>query len=115
MFGLDYLISPYEKDKFLTDQFGKKAILIPGDEDKFENLFPWEDINHLVEFGQLVNKSSRMIFEKNELHPSQFLRKSHWINEGATYVLNHLQEKDPVIDRYARILSAELNSSINIP
>lgn len=114
MFGLDYLISPYEKDKFLSDQFGKKAILIPGAENKFENLFTWDDINHLVEFGQTVNSSARLVYEKNDLGPNQFPRQSHWINEGATYVINHLQTKDPVIDRYARTLSAELNTSVNI-
>lgn len=114
MFGLDYLISPHAKDKFLSDQFGKKAILIPGDEPKFENLFTWDDINHLVEFGQVSGKSARLVYEKNDLGPNQFPRQGHWINEGATYVINHLQAKDPVIDRYARILGAELNSSINI-
>lgn len=114
MFGLDYLISPYEKEKFLTNQFGKKAMLIPGDEDKFENLFTWDDINHLVEFGQRVNHSARLVYEKNDLGPNQFPRQSHWINEGATYVINHLQTKDPVIDRYARILSAEINTTVNI-
>jgi len=114
MFGLDYILSPYEKDRFLSDQFGKKGILIPGDDNKFENLFTWEDINHLVEFGQIDNHSARLVLEKNDLGPSQFKRQSHWINEGATYVINHLQKKDPVIDQFARILSAELNSTINI-
>ena len=114
MFGLDYLISPNNKDAFLSDQHGKKAILIPGDEAKFANLFTWEDINHLVEFGQTENKSARLVFEKNDLGPGQFFRQSHWINTGATYVINHLQKKDPVLARFARILSAELNTSINI-
>ena len=114
MFGLDYILSPYQKDNFLSDQFGKKAILIPGKEDKFDNLFTWDDINHLVEFGQTENRSARLVFEKNDLGPGQFPRQGHWINEGATYVINHLQRKDPVIDQFARILSAELNATINI-
>ena len=114
MFGLDYLISPYSSEAFLADYYGKKALLFKGSADKFTDLFGWEDVNYLIPYTSWNNRSALMVMDKNALDPSQFDRLGYWINKGATYVINHLQTKDPIIDDFARSLSAELNTTVNI-
>ena len=114
MFGIDYLLSPYNFNDFIANQWGKKAIHIPGEESKFQGLLDWEDINYLVRYSIQGGRSTRLVKEKNALSENEFSRFNQQIMEGATYVINHLQEKHANVDNFTRILSAELNTFINV-
>ena len=114
MYGIDYLISPVEFEHFRQHHFGKKALLIPGDKSKFSDLLGWDEINQLARYSPLGRNSAKLTMDKVQLPPEEIQNFNHWIKEGATFTINHLQTKDPVIDKFSRILSAQLNSSVNI-
>lgn len=114
MFGIDYLLSPYNFTDFFNDQLGKKAILIPGDDNKFKDLLSWEDIDYFQRYTPQGNNSTRLIFDKNPLANQAFSQFNKCIMEGATFVVNHLQTKHPNTDQFVRLLSAELNTRINV-
>lgn len=114
MLGLEYLINPHTVADFIQDQYGKKAILIPGDEEKFAGLFDWDAVNYLSRYSSPSYGSQRLVMDKQSLPEQEFKNFSHWINRGATFVINHLQTKHPPLDEFARVLGGELNTPINI-
>lgn len=45
---------PYSLDQFLSENWAKREILIPGEyPGKFQELFSWEKFNHLLNFHEL--------------------------------------------------------------
>ena len=114
MFGLAYLISPHKTERFLSDQFGYRALVIAGEADKFSELFGWGEINRSISYGSTYFTPDRLIMDQKDLGRSGFAQLGHWIDEGATYVINSLQNRDPVIDQFTRILSGELNQQVSV-
>lgn len=114
MFGIDYLISPVDFEHFREHHYGKKALLIPGAKDKFADFFGWDEINHLSRYSPLQGKSTKLVLDKQHLSLDRIEDFNHWVRKGATFAINHLQTKDPVVDKFSRILGAQLNTPVNI-
>lgn len=50
---LERLLAPHEECSFLEDILGQSALYVPGTSGKFQHLFSWATLNHLLEFGGL--------------------------------------------------------------
>jgi ribosomal protein L16 Arg81 hydroxylase len=114
MFGIDYILAPHRLEDFLATFWGQRALHIPGDAGKFDGLFGWEDINHLLTHGRLAPPAISLVLEKRTLPPQALSQVDHWLAEGATLVLNQIQELDAVVDRFASALASDLNVTVGV-
>lgn len=58
MLGLTHLLSPLSVDDFLQTYKGKRAAYIEGSKDKFQGLYDWEDVNHVINKSRLHSTSA---------------------------------------------------------
>lgn len=114
MFGLEHIIAPISTDDFLESYWGEKALYIPGAADKFQNLFGWDDINHILNHGRPSFEGIRLVYEKQSLPQETLQSLPEWLTKGATLIVNALNQIDPVVGRFASMLSRDLNTHVNI-
>ena len=114
MFGVDYLLAPYGVEDYLAKTWGQRAVHIRGEADKFGELFGWQDINHLLSHGRLAYPAVSLVLEKKTLASEALAQLDHWLAQGATLVLNQIQELDPVVDRFASALANDLNTGVGV-
>lgn len=114
MFGLDQILSPLPVDTFMSDYLGKKALHIPGPPEKFAGLYGWSEINNTVNNARKTFEGLRLVHETKPLAHEEMRRMSHWLTKGATLVINHIQDIDPIADQLAASLSGDMNSAVNI-
>lgn len=114
MFGIEHIIRPISVDDLLNNYLGKKALYIPGWADKFPDIFGWEQVNDQINFSRPSRESIRLIYEKQPLDNSQLANLAEWMVKGATLVIQHVQQIDPVVSRFSTRLGKDLNSGINV-
>jgi len=114
MFGLEYILRPVSTEEFLDQYKGKKALHITGEESKFENLYGWEDINHVVNKSRPSYEGMLLVHETNSLPRHELQNLSNWLAKGATLVINSVQTIDPIAEQFGEILANDMNSSVNI-
>lgn len=113
MFGLGGMLAPHPVEAFLRESFGRKALYQHGTPGKFENLFSWEDINHLLNTTS-PRGSIKLVYDRKTLESSQLANLAHWLNEGATLVIDWLQTIDEFVYRFAQELARDMNTPVNI-
>lgn len=113
MFGLRDLLAPYPVETFLDENLGKKAFYQPGPADKFEGLFSWQDLNHLLNTARPPN-SIKLVYQKQSLPRAYLGNLAHWLNEGATLVIDWLQLADEFVFRFCHELARDVNAPVNI-
>lgn len=114
MFGIDYILAPHSLEDFLATFWGQRAVHIKGEADKFGELFGWQDINHLLSHGRLTHPAVSLVLEKKTLPANALAQVEHWLAQGATLVLNQIQELDPIVDRFASALANDLNTGVGV-
>ena len=114
MFGLDYLLYNISVEQFRNEYRGKKALVIPGDENRFADMFGWDDINHLSKYTRSNYDGLKLVYEKQGLAPTELTRLDHWLHKGATLICNNVNDIDPVVGRFCSTLEKDLNTAINI-
>ena len=113
MFGLDNLIAPFDSEEFIREYWGKKALLIPGDDDKFKDLYSWDTVNDLL-FSSRKFDGIRLLYEKKERPLRSFKNLEDWLDKGATLVINNVNKIEPVVAKFQDALEYELNRHVNI-
>jgi len=113
MYGLAGILAPLPVEQFLSNNLGKKALYLPGPADKFEDLFGWDDINHLLNTAS-PQRSIKLLYNKKPLDRSQLANLSHWLDEGATLVIDWLQTLDEFVYRFSQQLALDFNTVVNI-
>ena len=113
MFGLNGILAPISASDFLRDYYGIKAFYLEGEAEKFKDLFSWDDINHLLNTARPPN-TVKLVYEKKPLLPSQLANLSHWLNEGATLIIDSLQAQDEFVFRFSEELARDINAAVNI-
>jgi ribosomal protein L16 Arg81 hydroxylase len=113
MFGLKYLLSPVRLDEFWDTCWGVKALHVPGDPEKFPDLFGWEALRGLLNEGQTGPDSIRLVHDKKPIPPQEAVHVSKWLKQGATLIVDHLHRSDPVVGRLTDALARELNTVVN--
>ena len=127
------VVSPLSTDAFLAEVLHRRFELMPGPDDRFEGLFGWDDVNHLIRHGRLEPPLIRLVRNGDPVSPGRYSvqrrrkyageaayreiipqRLETQLREGATLVLSHLTECCPVLQRFARGLERELDTAVNI-
>jgi len=114
MFGLAQIVAPLGVDEFLDKYWGRRAVLIPGDQSKFAELFGWTEVNNYLNAARKSYDGMRLVYDKKPLGPEQFARVDHWLSEGATLVINSANQIDPVVGSFASMLARDLNTHVNV-
>ena len=114
MFGLEYLISPLSMDEFLSKYWGKRAVLIPGNDEKFKNMFGWNEVNHFLDDSRSSHDGLRLIYEKNPLPHEELNRVDQWLEKGASLGINSISAVDAVMKKFSSMLARDLNTGVNI-
>lgn len=114
MLGLDYLLSPVTMDDFVENHHGRRALLIRGDADRFHDLFGWDDVNHYTNFGVRSYPQIKLAHETKSLGAEALAQVDYWLREGATLIINNVQTRDAVVERFVRALGRELNTRVNV-
>lgn len=114
MFGLAALIAPMSVDEFISDYHGQRAVYIPGDTDKFKELYDWDDINHFLNHGRPSLEGARLVHEKQGLPSTELANIAEWLTRGATLVINSVDQIDPIVAHLAAELGRDLNRHVNV-
>ena len=114
MFGLQHLISPIFNSEFIENYWGKRAVYIPGNDEKFHDLFGWDDINEQINYSDYSASRFKLILDKQQLHSDALREIRRWLTQGATLVSNSVQRYDPVLEHFASALGKDLNTIVNI-
>ncbi len=114
MFGLADIISPLGLDIFMRDYAYKRGVYIPGPPEKFQHLFGWKEVTDHINSCRPSFEGVKLVHDKKPLPSSEIARMSHWLAQGATLVINHVQHVDPVTEELANSLCREFNSLVNI-
>lgn len=110
---LKSLLSPYAVEQFLVENWTKRAVYIPAQEKhKFAQLFSWRDLNHLLNFHKLQDPQISFSLDGQSLTD---MGRKHWrdyLQQGATLVINGIDETVPAIADLARSLSNEIGHPV---
>lgn len=112
MFSLEYVLGsvyPVFFDKY----WGKRAVVIPGDEDKFAEVFSWSEVNHYLNYSRSNFDGMRLLLDKQELPRNDLANAKKWLENGATLVINSIGQIDPVVKRLSSMIARELNTQVN--
>lgn len=114
MFGLADIISPLDLDTFMRDYAYKRAVHVPGPPEKFQHMFGWKEVTDHINTCRPSFEGVKLVHDKKPLPPAEIARMGHWLSQGATLVINHVQHVDPITETLADNLSREFNSLVNI-
>lgn len=109
MYGLEYLLSPLNKNEFIDKSFGKRAVHIQGEADKFGDLLSWNELNDIVNERFAGNERVKLVYEKQVLPAESFKDLDTWIRRGATLVIDGIHRLDLVLGQFATLLGRDLN------
>lgn len=113
MFGFDYLLGSVSQDEFFEKYWGKRAVIIPGDETRFSEIFSWDEVNHFLNYSRTNFDGIRLLLEKKELPRRELANAKNYLEKGATLVINGVNQIDPVVSRFSSFIGRELNTPIN--
>lgn len=108
-------LAPCGVETFLAEFWTQKVLYIPApDTRRFESLFSWDDLNHLLNFHRL--RSPDLLFHQGgqslpDAPPRQWRDRLH---QGATLILNNLHERVPRLAQFAAALQRELGHPTQI-
>jgi hypothetical protein len=109
-------------DQFFAHAYGKLATHIPGHPQKFANTFSWDEFNRLFNQPALwSDQSMKMVLNGHDLEPTKFCmpgrtregteamlpdpkRVTHYLQQGATLVLDLVERLSPGIAALAASL-----------
>ncbi|MBD2189599.1 JmjC domain-containing protein [Pseudanabaena mucicola] len=110
---LEHLLFPYKVEQFLQENWTRLAVHIPAcDRHKFADVFSWRSLNHLLNFHQLGDPNIHFSLDGKSF--SDMSRK-HWrdyLQQGATLVINGIDERVPEVQQLARGLSQEIGHRV---
>lgn len=114
MFGLDRILHPLTVNQFLSEYIGRKGVYIPGSPEKFQDLYGWKEVNTVLNNMRPTHEGVRLVHDTKSLPNDELRRMGHWLAQGATLVVNHVQDIDPVAEQVAGSLANDMNAAVNI-
>jgi ribosomal protein L16 Arg81 hydroxylase len=102
---LDDLFRPMSQEEFFSKYWGKSFVHVPGSPGKFERLFPWTELNQILESHRLSPMRLRLFKNGEPVAPKSYMSASetggarvrlldltHHLSEGATLILDDADE-----------------------
>ncbi|MGI0488179.1 JmjC domain-containing protein [Pantanalinema rosaneae CENA516] len=106
------ILAPYSLERFLTQDWAHQAIHIPdATRKKFQTLFSWKDLNYLLNFHRLGDPHLRFSQDGQALLQPD---RSQWrdcLQQGATLIINSVDELVPSVSELAKAVYHELGYS----
>jgi lysine-specific demethylase/histidyl-hydroxylase NO66 len=124
MLGIDWLLSPYDKNVFFEEIWQKRPeVLATGRAGYFEGVFSKEEVERIIEFAQprppLIKLSSassddwtEVPFSPNGRIDIDQLRKLYL--QGETVILRKVEDFSPAIARLARAIETEMGARVQV-
>ncbi|HEY9810143.1 MAG TPA: cupin domain-containing protein [Halomicronema sp.] len=108
MNSLSFLIQPYSIEKFFTENWTKKALLIPANTpNKLQHLFSWQHLNNLLNFHQLQSPDLRFSLDGKTLSNTKSDQWQNYLQQGATLILNGIHQRVPELATLAATIRQE--------
>lgn len=122
MFDLRRLLSPITAEEFLRRDYGQRFVHVPGRPGKFSALLPWPVLNRILEEHRIEPPRLRLTREGKSVSAEKWLSSqpgrrsgsriprldstglSRELRDGATLVLDNVDELHPPIRRMAEAL-----------
>ena len=109
------LLAPYAVEQFLSQYWTRQAVHIPAsDRHKFAHLFSWHTLNHLLNFHQLDESKLHFSLDGHSLSKSDRRNWHDHLQQGATLVINGVDERVPELADLARNLCHEIGHRVQI-
>ena len=131
---LDDILRPQEPAEFFADVWRRKFHLMRGPEDRFSDLFGWNDLNHIVKYHDLQPPRIRVVQKGRSLAPDTFTetrsnragRETHQqispprlaelLRFGATLIINAISDMHPrlkvLVANMERVLHTRVNMNL---
>ncbi|MEO8125727.1 MAG: cupin domain-containing protein [Bryobacteraceae bacterium] len=125
---LNEILEPVSAEEFLTRYLGKEYFYCPGQPGKFAGLLPWADLNQILEHHRLDVPRLRLVREGKPIPASAFLQYrssrrvprvrsaelTRYLQEGATLILDAMDELQPPIAGLVENLERQLSSRLQV-
>lgn len=125
------VLAPQPLDEFLSRTWGQSFQYIPGQKGKFASLLPWKDLNRILQQHRLEPPRLRLAKDGVSLPPAAFLdhdplrrgggvprlraaELNNLLRDGATLVLDAVDEMQEPIAELARSFEWELHENIQV-
>jgi len=120
------LLAPFDRERFLAEHYGRKALHVAGAADRFAGVLGWEDIDALLAQTSLWSSHSLALAQGGQsLPPDLFCRWGHnrlgdrvrvpdhakvagLMRQGATLVVDFIDRLVPAVRAVAECLEAAL-------
>jgi ribosomal protein L16 Arg81 hydroxylase len=101
--SLKDIIAPLSEEEFLSSYWTRSFTHFPGTPGRFEGLYSWEHLNHVLEEHRLIPGRLRLSRNAKPIETTQYLygpgdyrlRSTEFVKQlanGATLILNHADE-----------------------
>ncbi|MEL7036102.1 MAG: cupin domain-containing protein [Cyanobacteria bacterium J06592_8] len=109
------LLHPYPVGEFFDHHWTTQALRIPADEPhQFASLFSWETLNYLLNFSPLQYPDLRLALEGKVLDANEIQQLTHWLQQGATLIIDRVHEWVPDLAKWTAALRWELGYATQI-
>ncbi|MEZ5865244.1 MAG: cupin domain-containing protein [Geminicoccaceae bacterium] len=126
--GFDEILAPLGGETFLRDYLGKRPVHIEGGAEKFRKVMSWPVLNRLLGMNTIWDAERLvMVLDKEEVPPAAFLGRDQavsgrpavdaakvkqYIKQGATLVLNDIDQLTPELSAFARTMERALGGKV---
>jgi ribosomal protein L16 Arg81 hydroxylase len=109
MNALSQLLRPCSTEDFLQNHWTKRAIAISAKgERRFDDLFSWDTLNHLLNFHEFRYPNLRLALDEQVLDERANEKVHHWLQQGATLILDRVHQWIPAIATFTSALRYDL-------
>lgn len=122
----DRIISPVTRESFLSEFWGRSFLHVAGQTGRFTHLLPWSELNSILERHRLEPPRLTLVRNDKPVDPSLFIGVSgsrsglkpaglmNCLAEGATLVLDYVDELAPAVGQLAEAFQEVLRSRTNV-
>src|SRR5262249_43111086 len=123
----DELIAPINRESFLASFWCKSFLRLTGQKGRFKQFLSWGDLNSILEQHSLAPPRLRLFRDGKPIDSSLFVfvrsKRRAQLNaaglmnclaEGATLILDHVDELAPSVGRLAEDVQGVLRSPTNV-
>ncbi|WP_017302834.1 cupin domain-containing protein [Spirulina subsalsa] len=117
------LITPLTVETFVGEIWTQKAVYLPAlHPQRFQELFAWEDLNHLLNFHPLNNPDLRF-HQGGQSWPDVPVKQGrdsrtetlrHRLKQGATLILNQVHQRHPPLAQWTAALQRDLGHPVQV-
>ena len=129
---IDDILRPKEPAEFFADIWHREFQLMRGPDDRFSDLFGWDDLNHIVKYHDIPPPRLRVVQKGRNLAPEAFTetrskkagRETHrqlsppklaeLLRLGATLIVNAISDMHPRLKTLAVNLERALHTRVNM-